>query len=387
MKELKAFYTLVKRELRMFFKNDVLIAVFFGAPIFFGLLVGYTYQQASVKDLSIAVIDHDNSPLSHKIIDALDENFYLSVNQVSSKEDDIKDDLPSFEAIVRIPDGFEGDINYKRHPHIQVEVNGANMITGNYANIGIRTVLGTLNAGIEILGLHKTGIPLETAKQQWEAFSIDDTRYFNATSNYLTFIWPGIIGAVMQQVFLLAMALTFSKEHEENTFGEISKITKNPLTVFFSKAIPYWLIGIALWIGLQLTLFPLFKLPMPSNYGVLLILTSVFILSLTCLGILVSWLLPSQLKATEVLMVISTPSFILSGFTWPLEAMPEWIQHISSVIPLTHFLHALRKVLHFNADMQSVLPDIQNMLVITLFSAIVMLFLLFKKLKKKVEIN
>ncbi|OHX65213.1 ABC transporter permease [Flammeovirga pacifica] len=381
MKEFKSFFKLVKRELKLFFSNDVLVAVFFGAPIFFGLLVGFTYQQASVKQLSIAVIDQDNSPLSHKVIDALDENFYLQVDQISYLEEDVKHDLPKFEAIVRIPKGFEGDINYKRHPHIQVEVNGANMITGNYANIGIRTVLGTLNAGIEILGLHKSGIPLETAKEQWEAFSVDDTRYFNATSNYLTFIWPGIIGAVLQQVFLLAMALTFSKEHEENTFGEIASITTNPFTVFFGKAIPYWIIGVTLWIGLQLTLFPLFKLPMPSNYGVLLAITSVFILSLTCLGVLISWLLPSQLKATEVLMVISTPSFILSGFTWPLNAMPEWIQNISNLIPLTHFLHALRKVLHFDANYSDVILDVQNMLIIALISFVVMLILLYRKLK------
>ncbi|WP_211093282.1 ABC transporter permease [Flammeovirga agarivorans] len=381
MKELKAFSQIVKREFKLFFSNDVLVMVFFGAPIFFGLLVGYTYQQASVKDLSIAVIDQDNSPLSHKVIDALEENYYLSVDHVSIKESDIKDELPNFEAIVRIPQGFEGAINYKRHPHIQVEVNGANMITGNYANIGIRTVLGTLNAGIEIVGLNKQGIPLATAKEQWEAFAIDDTRYFNATSNYLTFIWPGIIGAVMQQVFLLGMALSYSKEHEENTFGKVASITKNPFTIFFGKALPYWITGVVLWGGLQLLMFPLFKLPEPSDYGVLLILTAVFMFALTCLGGLVSWILPSQLKATEVLMVISTPSFILSGFTWPLNAMPVWIQNISKGIPLTHFLEALRKILHFNADMNMIFPQVKMLILIGSISAIGLLSLLYRKLK------
>ncbi|MBD0403967.1 ABC transporter permease [Flammeovirga sp. EKP202] len=382
MKEgIKAFIALSKRELKLFFSNDVLIAVFFGAPIFFGVLIGFTYQQASVKDLSIAVIDQDGTPLSHKIIDALDENFYLSVKKVTSKDADIQQEIYDYEAIVRIPAGFEGDINYKRHPHIQVEVNGANMITGNYANIGIRTVLGTLNAGIEIIGLQKKGIPIEVAKEQWEAFAIDDTRYFNATSNYLLFMLPGILGAVMQQVYLLAMALTFSAEHEKNTFHEIKAITKNPLIIFLSKSIPYWVIGVGLWAGIQFILLPFFKIDIPIHQGTVFLLTCAFILALTGLGIMVSWLLPSQLKATEVLMVVSTPSFILSGFTWPLEAMPTWIQNIASCIPLTHFLKAIRKVLHFEANLGAISTELQPLFIISFITCLASLILIFQKIR------
>jgi ABC-2 type transport system permease protein len=55
----------------------------------------------------------------------------------------------------------------------------------------------------------------------------------------------------------------------------------------------------------------------------------VFVISVSFIGVLVSILVPNQLKATEILMVIATPSFILSGFTWPLSQMPVWVQAIS----------------------------------------------------------
>jgi ABC-2 type transport system permease protein len=54
----------------------------------------------------------------------------------------------------------------------------------------------------------------------------------------------------------------------------------------------------------------------------------VFVISVSFIGVLVSILVPNQLKATEILMVIAT-SFILSGFTWPLSQMPVWVQAIS----------------------------------------------------------
>src|SRR5690606_22195088 len=59
-------------------------------------------------------------------------------------------------------------------------------------------------------------------------------------------------------------------------------------------------------------------------------------------GGLVSIVLPSQLKATEILMVIATPAFILSGFTWPSSLMPAWVQLIADVIPSTHYLRIFR---------------------------------------------
>ena len=73
--------------------------------------------------------------------------------------------------------------------------------------------------------------------------------------------------------------------------------------------------------------------------------TFLFLLAVAFIGILVSIAIPSQLKATEILMVIATPSFILSGFTWPLSQMPDWIVGIAKVIPLTHYLQIFRTMI------------------------------------------
>jgi ABC-2 type transport system permease protein len=99
------------------------------------------------------------------------------------------------------------------------------------------------------------------------------------------------------------------------------------------KIIPYLIMSFGLWMYWLFTLW--FRIPFYDN---LLPLTfvAVFVISVSFIGVLVSILVPNQLKATEILMVIATPSFILSGFTWPLSQMPVWVQAISNVIPLTH---------------------------------------------------
>lgn len=103
---------------------------------------------------------------------------------------------------------------------------------------------------------------------------------------------------------------------------------------------------------------------------VLLSLASMFI------GMLFSIIIPSQLKATELLMVISTPAFILSGFTWPTLAFPSWISSVAQFIPLTQFLSAFRKVAFYGGDLASVQSEVKMLLLISLVAFILMIIVL-----------
>ena len=67
---MKDFLKLLRIEFKRIFSNGVLLAIFIGAPIFYGILFGYVYKQGKVIDLPIVIIDEDHSPTSDKIIDA-----------------------------------------------------------------------------------------------------------------------------------------------------------------------------------------------------------------------------------------------------------------------------------------------------------------------------
>lgn len=93
-----------------------------------------------------------------------------------------------------------------------------------------------------------------------------------------------------------------------------------------------------------------------------------------------SVVVPNQLKATEILMVIATPSFILSGFTWPLSQMPQAVQAIANVIPLTHFLKAFRILIIEDGAFSQTTRPIWNMIIIGLVCSIgAYIALYFKK--------
>ena len=329
---MKTFISLILREFKLFGKNSVMLAIFFGAPIAYALLIGYVYEDAKITDLPIVIVDMDNTPMSHKLIDAIDDNQYTEVAEVFYENSNIRQIIidKNYHAVVTIPDRFEADIQQKRYPEIDVDVNAGNMLTGNYATTGIMTVMGTINAGVEIESIKKGGVPSAIARQQYESFKINITRFFNPSSNYLHFLWPGMLGVILQQVILLTLALSFAQEFEKGTFKNLLKISKSSTYLIFTKAIPYWIAAAILWFPLIRIFFPMFQIPLIEEKAAYWLISSLFILSLTFVGIAVSIILKTQLKATEVLMVIATPSFIISGQTWPISQMPEWTQVISN---------------------------------------------------------
>ncbi|MFT3737621.1 MAG: ABC transporter permease [Breznakibacter sp.] len=378
---MKRFVTLIRREWRHFTSNQVAMLIFLGAPIAYALLIGLVYKNATLHDLPVIVVDLDDTPLSQKITDAIDDNQYVKVVKVQHHCNSLRHQMiiDGIVAAITIPDRFEADVNQKRHPEVNIEINGSNMVTANYASTGLQTTLATLNAGIEIEALKKSGAPAAIASERFESFGISMTRYFNPSSNYLVFLWPGMLGTIMQQVFLIVLALSFAKEYEDNTFRDLVRYARRPIYLLFYKAFPYFVMGLAIWFPMIKTFFYLFNVEMPIHEGAFYLISALFMLSVTFMGIAVSIIMKNQLKATEILMVIATPSFIISGQTWPLEAMPTAVQWLSKSIPLTHYLQAFRNMMMYNASLDELMPQIKMLSILTVvFFVIALVALRFK---------
>jgi ABC-2 type transport system permease protein len=382
-KAMKDFFRLVKVEFTRIFSNNVLLAIFIGAPIFYGVLFGYVYQQGKVVNLPIVIVDQDNSPASDKIIDAFSDNEVLLVSDVRYTPGNILAEMPTkqYAAVITLPTHFEADIFQKRHPEIRVDLNMANIVNANTASKAIQSVLMTLNAGIEIEGLKKTGLHPTQATAAYESFKINFNKLYNSTGNYVTFMLPGILAAIMQQIIFLAMALVFSRDFEDDYFGSLIKESKLSLYHIAVKSTPFFLMIPIMWAIVSLFI-PYFQIDADVFNFPMLILVTLLTLASMFIGMLFSIAIPSQLKATELLMVISTPAFILSGFSWPTLAFPSAISNVAQFIPLTQFLSAFRKIAFYGGDVSSIVPEIKMLLIIIIVSFIAMVLLLQLKINR-----
>lgn len=386
---MKNIFYLIGREFNLFFKNKVLLVLFLGAPILYGVLIGNVYKKGNVTDIPIVVVDEDNTTMSHKVINMLEDNESVKVVDVLPSTFDSKNIAleKDAEVVVVIPRNFQADIQQKKHPEISYFVDAANTLTSNTAAIAITTVLTTLKAGITIETARKQGMPEYVASHSYEPFGTTMIRQNIRSGNYLYFMLPGVLLTVLQQVLLLGLALSFSSEFENNTFKDLVKRSGNPLTLIFVKVFPYVFMSVFIY-GLYYAYGQIFNMTLEAPFAPFFYSSLVFVLSVCFIGILVSIVLPTQLKSTEVLMVVATPSFILSGFTWPMSQMPVWIQSISNCIPLTHYLKIFRILFIEHGDPSLIQPSLNDMIIIGSACFILSLAVLtYKVVKTKKEIR
>lgn len=356
--------------------------LFIGAPLLYAILLGYVYSKGKATDLAIIVVDMDQSEMSAKAIEMFNDDEVLSIKAVLFDKNNLSKTAIDNDAncIVIIPKDFQKMVLTKRYPEIVTIVNTANILTANFCSNAIQVCLGTLKVGVQMETLRKQGIPEKLLASEYEPFKTTFIKKNNRSSNYLYYLWPGILAAVLQQVMLLALALSFASEFENGTFKILVDKSPSILRMMSIKIIPYLIMSFGVWLLYWFFTF-YFRIPFFENLPQLTFVAGVFVLSVSFIGILVSILIPNQLKATEILMVIATPSFILSGFSWPLSQMPVWVQGVANVIPLTHFLAAFRILIIENGTLSQTWNPIRSMIIIGIVCAVLSYIALYFKRK------
>src|SRR5690606_16379667 len=120
-------------------------------------------------------------------------------------------------------------------------------------------------------------------------------------------------------------------------FVELAQRMRNPVGLIFVKIIPYILMSIGILI-LYWGFGKWYEMPLHADFWWFVLCTFVFMLAVCFIGVLVSIVLPSQLKAAWMLMVFATVSWSFSGFTWPYSLMLCWVRLIADVMPSSRCL-------------------------------------------------
>lgn len=369
---MKEFLRLLKREFKLFIGNSTLRSVFFLAPVFYATLLGFVYKSGKVENTPVIIIDRDNTPLSGQLTEMLADNKSIKVIRFLQEPGNIKDEVIKHDAaaVVMIPAKFEAAMLQKKYPEINVYINTGNMMTANFATKALQLTIGTFSAGAAMKGLQKMGMNPGRAATQYEPFKTNYITLFNTTSNYLIFMWPAMLAVVLQQVILLAMAVSFAAEFQRGSFTkEYAAMRRWAFPTMLIKVIPIWVFSILI-VCIYYVMHMIFRVPLPEGIFNFMLLSAVFVSSASFLGVFISILIPDALKATQILMVLASPAFIISGFTWPMSAMPGFVQFIANIIPLTPFLQAFKILLIQKGSAPLIAPYMNHLLLLLLIYAL-----------------
>lgn len=125
------------------------------------------------------------------------------------------------------------------------------------------------------------------------------------------------------------------------------------------KTIPYFFISLVSALGIVLAAMALFGMPMRGSWPVLLLALSLFLVGALGIGLFISSVAATQQVAFQAAMLASfLPTFMLSGFIFPISSMPRFLQIVTYAVPARYFLRALRAIVLKGAGVDLVWQDL-----------------------------
>jgi len=332
---MKIFFSLIKREFKLFTGNRIMVMLYIGGPVIYGLMFGAVYTKGKLTDLPIMVVDKDNSPMSTKFIDMLNDIDVLKVKEVKYESADMQKIFvgDNIYAAVVIPKGFEADVVQKKHPEINTYINNTNLLPSGYVTRSISTAAGNLNAA----AILKSG-------KQYEALHLNTFRLYNPASNYFMYIWPSYLAIILQAVVMVVLALSVTSEYERNSLTELYIKSGSALGMMAAKIVHYSLIS-AIILAIYGAYFYLFKQRLPSQLGQAIFISALFIASISFMGMIGGLLFKTQLKAIQFLMILSMPAYMASGFSWPYNHYGFGAKLFGAIFPIMPFINGFRILL------------------------------------------
>ena len=326
----KEFYHLIRdfRSLYLAFIIPLLLIIMFGYAL-----------SLDVDDVKTVVVDYDKTELSRDFIRTLDASSYFNIIQHLSNTAAATGYLDqgwTTMAII-IPPGWTRDIKADRETPLQVLLDGSDP---NFAGISrgyITAFVERYNRDrlIDFLnrqGKEKIHPPVEARIRVW----------FNEDLESRNFIVPGIIAIIIMIVGAMLTSLIIAREYENGTMETILSLPIRAGEFLTGNAIPYFLIGIADVLVAVFMGQALFGIVMRSNFWLMVLASSLYLLVALSLGLLISIVTKSQLVANICAVLVTyLPSLLLSDFVFPVENMPTVLQLITSVVPATYFIDIL----------------------------------------------
>ncbi|KQX51487.1 multidrug ABC transporter permease [Paenibacillus sp. Root444D2] len=381
---------LITEEWKHILKDRRLFLILFFVPILYTVLFGSIYLHHKVTDMATVVIDEDQSPLSRQIIQAFEQSETFQIKKEYHSEEEVKQALSTGEAKVGliIPSNFEAKLKHGETLPLLTLIDGSNMMISNSATKGANEVITTFSMGYSQKKLQlKQGLQNEEVMNTLSPIPFRYRIMYNSAFNYSDFMLYGLVGAILQQVLFLGIALTITREKDAGTWQRFEAWKRNPWRIAYAKTAPYFLINFFNTAVTFVIALYAFGAPMSGSLLVGLAIIVSFTFAVSGIGYLISLFSSNQLGATQTAMLIAVPSFMLSGFTWPFEAMPKVLQVLGHMLPLTYFLDGVRNVFVKGNDFSVIWHDCVSLILtgaLTYFIAMLLTrFVIFSKKKSK----
>jgi ABC-2 type transport system permease protein len=323
---------MVRKELQQMFRDPRMKRVVFVAPVVQLVVFGYAVN-TDIRNTPTFVVDHDRTAVSRQLLDAFQSTGYFEIVGRSERARDLVEALDHGRALVgiEIPTGFARDVSSGLGAKVQVILDGTGSNTATvaqgYAQRIVQRFAWERAAGAGDL-------PVDLRTRAWYNPELE-SRVYNV---------PGVIGVLILIMCLLLTALAVVRERELGTLDQLMVSPLSASELMLGKTLPVTLIGLIDLALVSLIAVAWFGIPMRGSVLALLPAALLYIVAGLSFGLLISTISKTQQEAFMSMFLFVVPAIILSGFFYPIVAMPSFFQWLTLLNPVRHFLEIVRAI-------------------------------------------
>lgn len=343
---------IIKREFRRITERKTLYLLMIILPIAVSLLYAFIYKNEIVRDLPIAIMDEDHSSLSRTVTEFAESAGSMKIAGYAASVNEIKEGMQSgkYQGAFVIPRNFENDIKSGKNSTIVIYKNTANLIVGNLLMRDGMTIVKTVSAGALIKKLRSKGMIYDQALAAANPIKIETQSLYNPNYSYLGYLVPGLLAFTLQLVIMISSVIVISSEFTHETFHELLEMSKNNIyKILAGKSIPHLMIHTSTIFLIVGIIFPLCSIKPAGSILFIIFFFILFTMACLAFGLFISSAFHDQMFATNLSLFINMPAFILSGYTFPVWAMPAVHQVFAAILPFTHFVSGFFKIYMMDA--------------------------------------
>jgi ABC-2 type transport system permease protein len=349
-----------RKELRQLSRDVRTLAVLLLFPALLLLLYGYvvTFEARNVK---LAVLDYDLSPASRALAASVDTTEHFQTVLQLGSDLEIMPVLRSGRAsvVLVLPQGFGASLAAGRPVEAQAMLDGSDAMIARAAQSYLEQIVAAYGAR---LSAEPAVLPIDPRLRV----------LYNPELASDRFLVPGLIAFILMIASCVTTSLSVVRERETGTMELLLVSPLTPRAVITGKALPYGAIAMVAAVLVLATARVAFGLRIEGSHLLLALATVLFIAGAQGLGLLISSVTSSQMVAFLASTFATVlPTFLLSGFVFPIRSMPPAIQAITVLIPGRYYIAAMRAIVLKGVGLEAVWGDL---LALVVFSAATLTF-------------
>lgn len=376
---MKTILHFIKKEFLQFRRDPKMFAVMLVAPIVQLLLLGYAVN-FDVKVVHTAVLDFNKTEMSRQYVESLKNSGYFAIDYYAEDYNHLTELIDNGKVIlgVTIEKDFEKNLYRNEPAKIQLILDASD---GNTSAIAAGYAVGATT-------LFSKRISTEFLEKKGKKITLVNpvnaqTRvWFNPELKTRNYMIPGIVGLLLMVITLILTSLAVVKEKEIGTLEQLIVTPIKPYQMIIGKLVPFALLGMLSVVIVLTAMNVIFSIPVKGSVIFLFVSTFIYLLSSLGLGLFVSTISKTQQQAMMLaIFVVMMPMMFLSGFAFPIENMPVFIQVITYAIPLRYFMVIIRGVILKGVGLAELWPEL---LVLFLMGVFILTFSILR-FKKKLD--